>query len=196
MDNSRDAFITLASGKTMNLFEPKVEDIRIMDIAYGLSHKGHFSGQTKKFYSIAEHSIICVELEEKLKLGVDKVYLLFHDANEAYLPDMIKPLKNRIEAWSGLEATVQRCINDKLKLLKQDYNKFKTIDMIAQAIEFKAFYPTRDVYEFIGDRLPVEYIDRIHKGLIGRDMVKYYDPRGSKIAFMDKCKQLGVDVYS
>jgi hypothetical protein len=50
-------FIETFSGKTLKLLAPIWADIRIDDIAHGLSNQGRFSGHTRHFYSVAEHSV-------------------------------------------------------------------------------------------------------------------------------------------
>lgn len=69
--------------------DPRSEDIHIVDIAHALSNKCRFSGHTKKFYSVAQHSVIVSKICNK----EDQLWGLLHDASEAYLVDMPKPLK-------------------------------------------------------------------------------------------------------
>lgn len=77
------------SGRIVNLLEPKPEDILLEDIAHGLAHNFRWNGHTKPGYTIAEH---CLRVAARVHI-LAKPYALFHDAEEAYWGDMIRPLK-------------------------------------------------------------------------------------------------------
>jgi uncharacterized protein len=84
-----DGKFNTASGKTINLLDPDPASIWIEDIAASLSKTCRFGGQTNAFYSVAQHCCMVSDLApERLKLPA-----LLHDASEAYLGDVIKPLK-------------------------------------------------------------------------------------------------------
>lgn len=69
--------------------------VRIEDIAFGLARINRFNGQTE--YSVAQH---CVAVCDRISVESWKKYALLHDAAEAYLGDIIRPVKNRI-AFDG-----------------------------------------------------------------------------------------------
>jgi hypothetical protein len=76
--------------------DPQPEDINIEDIAHALSMKCRFNGHTSEFYSVAWHSVlVSIECEKQFpkqpNLGL---WGLLHDAAEAYLPDIPRPIKN------------------------------------------------------------------------------------------------------
>ena len=76
--------------KEVNLSAIKIDDINIYDIAHALSQICRFTGHTKKFYSVAEHSVRV----SYLALGqANKRYGLMHDAAEAYINDLSTSLK-------------------------------------------------------------------------------------------------------
>lgn len=83
-------------------------DICIEDIAHALSQICRFTGHTKWFYSVGQHALICsYMMPEGLEL-----YGLLHDASEAYLCDVARPIKYlpEMEAYRRLEADVQTSI--------------------------------------------------------------------------------------
>jgi len=89
-------WITTFSGRTLDYLNPRPEAIHIDDIALHLSRMPRFSGATKRFYSVAQHS--CgVERIIRALYGLDSCRLryeaLLHDAHEAYMGDVPTPLK-------------------------------------------------------------------------------------------------------
>ena len=81
--------ISTRSGRRLYLQNPNAGQIHIDDIAHGLAHQCRFNGQTNKFYSVAQHSVMVASiLPPELRLAG-----LLHDAAEAYLGDSVQPLK-------------------------------------------------------------------------------------------------------
>lgn len=81
--------ICTASGIEFDPFDPRVENVRIDDIAHALANTCRFGGHTREFYSVAQHSILVSQyLPRNLAL-----YGLLHDAGEAYLLDVPSPIK-------------------------------------------------------------------------------------------------------
>ena len=139
----QSGIILTLTGKHFNLFEPKPEMIDIRDIAAGLSNKGHFSGLTPSYFSIAQHCVmVCDEfafwdffIDPKLKL-----LALLHDAAEAYIGDMIKPLKVRLPAFSEVEDNIMKAICAKFGLDFSSLHLIKPTDLFIQELEYNAFY--------------------------------------------------------
>jgi hypothetical protein len=77
------------SGEYYDYLNPDVRSIQLIDIAHQLSNTCRFSGACKKYYSVAEHSVLVSRLcsNEAKRAG------LLHDAAEAYLWDIPKPAK-------------------------------------------------------------------------------------------------------
>lgn len=69
--------------------DPRPGDVDVRDIAHGLALQCRFAGHTRAPYSIAQHSVLVSHAcrREHALLG------LLHDATEAYLQDLIRPLK-------------------------------------------------------------------------------------------------------
>jgi hypothetical protein len=76
------------TGRYFNPLEPDPEQIDIEDIAQGLSNICRYSGQCE-FYSVAQHSVYVAWLLPSQK----RLKGLLHDAPEAYLGDVVAPLK-------------------------------------------------------------------------------------------------------
>ncbi len=124
-------WIQLYSGRKFYPLDPRVEDIDINDIAHSLAHQCRFTGHVKSFYSVAQHSVMVSYL-----CGAENaLWGLLHDASEAYLVDVPKPLKRLplFQAYRDLEHKVQEviCLKFKLSLKEPPAVKEADIQMLA-----------------------------------------------------------------
>lgn len=89
------------TGKLIDPFNVKPEDICIEDIAHGLSLLCRYGGQCNRFYSVAEHSIIMATYPGFKKWKA--LEMLLHDAAEAYIGDIIRPVKMALPQFKKFE---------------------------------------------------------------------------------------------
>jgi hypothetical protein len=81
--------ISTYTGKRVNPQEMTLDDVCIEDIAHSLAHQCRYMGHCYGHYSVARHSVMAMEfVPVRLQLDV-----LLHDAAEAYLGDLVRPLK-------------------------------------------------------------------------------------------------------
>lgn len=100
------------SGKYVDLYDPQPETISIIDIAHHLSQINRFNGATRLTYSVAQHSIVVMHIVPK----EFRLQALLHDAAEAYLGDMIRPVKHGLidmHAYRDIESFLQANIYQK-----------------------------------------------------------------------------------
>ena len=129
--------VSTRSGRRVALLNPSPAQIVIGDIAHGLAHQCRFNGQTNQFYSVAQHSLMVAEL-------VPPAYrraALLHDAAEAYLGDMVKPLKVLLPAFADIEDKVTQLIAQHFDLDFSDYAPIKHADLQALATEKRDLMP-------------------------------------------------------
>jgi len=112
MPNNNPWILTF-SGLTFSPLEPLSYQIIIEDIAHSLSLQCRYNGHCNRFYSVAEHSLIVSSA--LLKGTNDKSlakYGLMHDASEAYLGDIVRPLKysGLMEGYLQAEKKIQAMI--------------------------------------------------------------------------------------
>lgn len=120
------SFITTYTGKSFDIIAATPDDLDIEDIAAALSKLCRWGGHTKVFYSVAEHSIhVASMLPESLALAG-----LLHDAAEAYVGDVIGPLKgqNFMSTYRLLEWRFLDMIDKKFKV-DTDHDKVKAVDL-------------------------------------------------------------------
>ena len=86
-----NAEIVTYTGKIFDLLNPKPEMVCIEDIAHSLAYQCRYTGHTRFFHSVAQH---CVLMAENSELPGDPLKKLLHDASEAYISDISRPLKN------------------------------------------------------------------------------------------------------
>jgi len=93
-------------GIAFDLLNPQPEMILLEDIIHSLSLINRFNGATKFPYSVAQHSLyVAGLLPDKLKL-----HGLLHDAPEAYVGDMVSPLKKIMTQYKEVEANISRVV--------------------------------------------------------------------------------------
>ena len=95
--------------------DPRAEEVDLQDIAHALSHMCRFAGHVRTFYSVAEH---CVRVS-LLAPGSDRMIALaglLHDATEAYVVDVPRPLKRFLPGYAEIEARVARCVEQRFDL--------------------------------------------------------------------------------
>ena len=109
--NMSNPWILMNSGLRVDLLDPDVASIDILDIAHGLSNICRFTGQTSVFYSVAEH---CMHVSSIVEARTGDPYLtlggLLHDAHEAYTGDISSPMKAaliRMGSTSALKNIVE-----------------------------------------------------------------------------------------
>lgn len=90
-----------ASGVKYYPAAPRVEDVRIEDIAHHLSRLCRFTGAIiPEHYSVAEHSVLVSQVVPRKHALAG----LLHDAPEAYLNDINRPAKRSLPDYKALEA--------------------------------------------------------------------------------------------
>lgn len=139
--NNLNGCINTYSGKTFDLMNPKAEMIDIKDIAQGLAFKAHFGGQSKYYFSIAQHCLLVCDLMAGLKIHKSFMLLaLLHDASEAYIGDMIKPLKIHLPVFCDVENNIMKAVCEKYNLEIKRLKEIKPFDTQAQQMEYDNFY--------------------------------------------------------
>lgn len=156
------AYVSTYLGNRFYPLEPRIDRVAIEDIAHGLAYQCRFNGQTREFYSVAQHSLIVAALvPAPLRLAA-----LLHDGAEAYLGDMVKPLKVLLPEFSALEDRVTAIIADTFRIDFSDYAPIKHADLIALATEKRDLMPhSAERWAYLDDIAPLaDTIIPMHPG--------------------------------
>lgn len=121
---NRGNWIQTYTGKQFYALDPQPDDIDIEDIAHALSNMCRYAGHCKKFYSVAEHSILVAEnLSSEYQLAG-----LLHDASEAYLVDIPRPFKGYLTNYYELEEKIMNSIYAKFNVDCGFHDVIKAVD--------------------------------------------------------------------
>ncbi|MFC3180491.1 hypothetical protein [Cypionkella sinensis] len=117
--------ILLQSGRYFDFEAPEETPVTIGDIAHGLAHICRFTGQCHTFYSVAEHSILCSQ-----RVAPKHAFAaLMHDAAEAVMGDVSRPLKSLLPDYKKIERRVERAILAQFGLSADGNDHVKAADM-------------------------------------------------------------------
>lgn len=123
-------WIQTYTGGQFPFFECHPGHFCIKDIARALSHICRFTGHVKKFYSVAQHSVLVSEQTKNPFLG------LMHDASEAYVGDMSRPLKHSLgkdSRYHHADHCIAKAMEGRWKQLSEikpeDKDDLKNVDM-------------------------------------------------------------------
>jgi hypothetical protein len=116
--------IRTISGQYVNVFEPNPDTLLIEDIAHALSNQCRFGGHLPRFYSVAQHSLLCYLIAKE----EDKYDALMHDASEAYLLDFPKPIKLEIAQYNEIEHNLMMILSKKFNFNYPKSNEVEKVD--------------------------------------------------------------------
>jgi 5'-deoxynucleotidase YfbR-like HD superfamily hydrolase len=131
-------FIETFSGVRFRPLAPLSADVKLQDIAHALSHQCRFSGHTRDFYSVAEHSVrVSWLLERWGHTKQTQLWGLMHDASEAYLQDVASPLKRQalFEPYRAAERELMRVICHAFELPSKQPAAVTEADLVLLATE-------------------------------------------------------------
>ncbi len=141
-DTDRGPWMQTWLGGRLHLLDPKPDEIDPRDIARGLAFQCRYTGQCSHFYSIAQHSVMCAEMANSDGAGVNVVRVtLMHDATEAYVGDMNRPLKSALPEYQMIEHKLWLAIAARFGLPTDMPAAVKDIDNRMLAIEKAALCP-------------------------------------------------------
>src|SRR4051812_16747726 len=136
----RTGSIATYSGRIIRPLDPNPADFSIEDIGHALSNSCRFTGHTIEFYSVAQHCVLVSQIvPSELCLTA-----LLHDASEAYLSDIARPIKQQQEfgdPYREVESRIEAAIAERYGLVYPYPQEIKTADMILLRSEQRDLMP-------------------------------------------------------
>lgn len=167
--------ILLSSGAYFDLLDPHGSAFTIEDIAHGLSNTCRFAGQCREFYSVAEHcwqASFLVPEEYRLRA-------LMHDAAEAFIGDVTRPLKSLLPDYKTIERNVEEAIQARFGTGDWNVEPIKRADLQMLRAEQLALMPDN------GDRWSC--LDGVEVAAVN---LRCWSPKNARDAFLRRYDDL------
>lgn len=166
-------------GTYFDFLFPDPSTICRRDIAWALSHVCRFNGHCTSFYSVAQHSVLVSHLVP----APLQFEALLHDAAEAYVGDVVAPLKQLLPDFKAIEKRVERAIADRYGLPHEVAPEIKHADLRLLRTEQRDltaaagdYWPGLDGFEPLAERIvPLAPLDALQ--LFNQRWLETFDAR-------------------
>jgi hypothetical protein len=173
MMHRKGGWIQTFTGIQFYPLDPREEDVELDDIAHSLSMIPRYNGHTKKFYSVAEHSILL----SNAVAPQHALWALFHDAAEAYLIDVTKPVKSFL--FANIHYHGETSSNCEVVPIKTVENRI--LRVIADKVGLT--WPPDDMVNQADQRIVVDEKNQAYANNIGWDHTRGIRPLNIKLHF-------------
>jgi len=148
-------WIQTRSGKKFFPLAPNPADVDLADIAHALSNICRYTGHVSRFYSVAEHSVRVSKRVLHLSSNPHfALWGLLHDASEAYLTDIARPVKHQpaMAAYRAAEKKLQIAICTRLGLPLEEPAIVSQVDM--EMLGTEAHHLMQPIHPEWGETVP------------------------------------------
>jgi hypothetical protein len=144
----RYTYIYTSSGRKIDFLSPNVNNFILDDIIVALGRINRFGGHTREEWSVLQHSVFVNLIIEHYRTFDQELRAaaILHDAHEAYVGDIVTPLKNIIgvenSALMKIVSRIDKCIANKFLSKERsvfDADLIKEADIMAMIIEGERF---------------------------------------------------------
>ena len=147
-------WIRLHSGGKFHFLKPRAKEVNIKDVAWNLSHICRFTGATKKFYSVEQHScLVCDILPDEFKPEG-----LLHDGPESTISDLNSVLKSLLPEYKVVECRIEKVFAKKFNLRFPFPPEVKIADLVLLATEMRDLMPGKDYESLPYEPLPKKIV--------------------------------------
>lgn len=177
--------IKVAAGHYVNLADPDPKTIDIASIATALGRICRFGGHCPKFYSVAEHCVHAYDMARADGVRTEALKaILLHDATEAYIGDVVKPLKTMIPGYAEIERKIEAAIATRFSVdFKRYASEIEFYDRLMLKAEKFGMWPD-DLRQWHGfDTIKTESVDFV-----------FYKPQDATKVFYLRCIGAGIEV--
>ncbi len=164
------------TGKQFWPLDPRPDEINIEDVASALSKLCRYGGHCLRFYSVAEH---CVHVANAAPKELALTALL-HDASEAYLSDVIRPIKPFLKDYLEIEARLERAVSDRFGTPSPMPDEVKKLDnaMLWTELQQNMAEPPAEWSKWLTDA-PIMVV------------LRYWTPDEAKQHYLDAFRRFG-----
>jgi len=136
MTKDRGPYIRTVTGEKFFPLDPHPDEVHLPDIAHHLSGAPRWSGSTQTPYSVAQHSVWCMNVAiDNGATEREARAMLFHDASEAYICDIPKPLKCLFKGYKEVEEKIMQAVAERFEFDWPLAQNLKEIDNLALVVE-------------------------------------------------------------
>lgn len=154
--------ILIHSGILFDVFNPQVENIHIIDIAHALSNLCRYGGHCPRFYSVAQHSYLCSLMDGTPQ---EQLEFLMHDASEAYMVDLPRPIKRNMQNYRDIEEKLLSVICERFKLTYPLTESTHAVDNEILHYEYDNFYtnPNPGFDFWTPEKAKIKFLERYNE---------------------------------
>lgn len=166
--------ILLVGGTYFDFLDPEHSAFTIFDVAHALAHVCRFAGQCARFYSVAQH---CVHVSRAVS-EANAYAALMHDAAEAFVGDVARPLKDLLPEYRGIEQRVEAAVFDRFLVPRPIPDEVKEADVVLLVTEQRQLMNNRDDWNYTRGRTPLPI------------MLPVWGPEQARGAFLARFREL------
>lgn len=150
--DKRSSWLQTISGRRVSVLDPQPEEIFLEDIIPTIAKQCRFNGHCSEFYSVAQHCVLGAQfaLFHWDNEEIAREFLL-HDATEAYMGDLIRPVKVMLPEFSKIEGGFWKAISAKFKIPEEHTEKCKLLDNIMVTWEKRDLLPNSEEWPNLPD---------------------------------------------
>lgn len=164
-----------AGGRQFWPLDPRPEEVFLDDIAHALSHLCRYGGHCRNFYSVAEHSV----LMSRAVAPAFARWALLHDASEAYVVDVPRPIKPALAGYDAIETRIMAAVCLRFGLPPEMPAAVKAADRAILTDEMQQAMASPPVpWSTAGDPLGVR--------------LEFWSPGVARLEFLIRAQELGL----
>ena len=148
-----ESFLQTFTGKMISVQRPDPAMIDLRDIVASLSKQCRFNGHCSRFYSVGEHTVNGVNLVRRHfpdNINLIKSWFI-HDFTEAYVGDVIRPVKRHLPEFKTIEEGFHKATNKAFGVENYDHEGVMTIDNWMVMWEKRDLLPSNIVWPGMPD---------------------------------------------
>lgn len=160
MEQRQGDWIETYKGIKFYPLDPRPEDVHLEDIAHALSHICRYIGHCSVFYSVAQHSLAIMKEIKKVNHSPRLQLIgLLHDASEAYLCDVPRPLKPFLPGYVEWEGKIMDAVWQAFKIdPPTKWERFLIKDFDIKMLASEGAILMNNVDDWVG-RLPLGFLN-------------------------------------